>query len=409
VGTALSWVSKGPGGTTVQKGYVGGSVSMEVSPELLGVGYIIGPRVAGITFAGGVLSYLVLIPLITFFGAEATGTLGAPPGTPPIRELSPDGIRNAYILYIGAGAVATGGLVSLLRSMPTIIGAFRRAIASLRASKTGDDLLRTEQDLPITWVLGGIVVLVLVVWLVPVLQVNAVSAMLVVLFGFFFVDVSARITGELGSSSNPISGMVVATLLITCLVYLFLGWTAPDDRFMALTTAAIVGIAASNGGTTAQDLKTAYLVGGTPWKQQVALFAGVLTSASLIGLTLVVLNDGPTQILPERLPTATVTSISEDTRTRRAFAWDVTPASLEARGVSLDAVANALFPSGYLVEEQDGELLLTSFSADASLAGLSSLAITGHGRIGELGALTEAGDTLFREAFVRDAGEAPIG
>jgi len=410
VGTALSWVGKSPTGETVAKGYVGGSVAMEVSPELLGVGYIIGPRVAGITFAGGVLSYLVLIPLITFFGAEATGTLGAPAGTPPIRELTPDGIRNAYVLYIGAGAVATGGLVSLLRSLPTIIGAFRRAMQTLKATSSGGTLVRTERDLPITYVLGGIVVLILMVWLMPPLQVNLTSALLIVVLGFFFVTVSARITGEIGSSSNPISGMVVATLLITCLVYLFLGWTAPQDRFMALTTAAIVGIAASNGGTTAQDLKTAYLVGGTPWKQQVALFVGVVTSASLIGLTLVVLNNGPTEILPERHPGAKLSEVRDSFRTRKAFSWEANQATLADRGLTTDAVARAAFAGGFLVERQGEEILFTSFDKDANESALAALPLPGGaGTIGGVGAVNPAGSVDFQDGFVRDATQAPVG
>lgn len=282
--------------STPLQGLKSATVSTEVSPELLGVGYIIGPRVAAITFAGGVLSYLILIPAISFFGSGLETPLLMHNGQ-LIRDMSPDQIRNAYVLYIGAGAVATGGLISLIRSLPTIVGAFKRSLETLKASRgqgAMPQLLRTEQDLPITVVLGGSALLVLAIWLAPPLEVNLISAILIVIFGFFFVTVSARITGEIGSSSNPISGMVVATLLITCLVYLLMGWTSSEDRFMALTTAAIVGIAASNGGTTAQDLKTAFLVGGTPRRQQLALFVGVLTSAMFIGLVLVTLNRGAT-------------------------------------------------------------------------------------------------------------------
>ena len=307
------------------KGYLGASIGAEVSPELLGVGYIIGPRVAGITFAGGVLSYLILIPAITFFAgnldAESLKQLGVT-GTRLVSDMSPHQVRNAFILYIGAGAVATGGLISLAKSLPTIVNAFKRGldtfIASRKQGAGSTDIPRTERDLPITVVIFGSLALVAAIALAPPLHINFLSAILIVVFGFFFVTVSSRITGEIGSSSNPISGMVVATLLITCLVYLMLGWTSPADRFMALTTAAIVGIAASNGGTTAQDLKTAFLVGGTPRRQQIALFAGVLTSAVFIGLTLVTLNEGDTQVVPERYPGLTLEKAAAGaTRTAR--------------------------------------------------------------------------------------------
>jgi putative OPT family oligopeptide transporter len=249
VGGLLGWVQRLPDGTVVRHGFPGASLSMEISPELLGVGYIIGPRVAGITFAGGVLSFLVLIPMIRFFGDGLTTPLLSPEGT-LIRDMGPDEIHRAYVLYIGAGAVATGGLISLFRSMPSIIEAFRRGFRNFLAARRGQAVAidRTERDLPISVVLGGSLLLMALIWLAPQLHVNLVSALLIVVAGFFFVTVSSRITGEIGSSSNPISGMTVATLLVTCLLYLGLGWTTPDDRFMALTTAAIVGIAASNGG-----------------------------------------------------------------------------------------------------------------------------------------------------------------
>ncbi|MGZ3458167.1 MAG: OPT family oligopeptide transporter, partial [Archangium sp.] len=335
VGTVLSWMKTTAAGAAQRVGYAGGSLSMEVSPELLGVGYIIGPEVAAITFAGGVLSYLILIPLITFFGSGLEHPLLRPDGM-LIRNMDPDTLRDAYVLYIGAGAVATGGLISLIRSLPTIVNAFRRGLDTFLASRRKGPapvMLRTEQDLPISVVVVGSALLVLAIWLLPPLHVNFISAVLIVVCGFFFVTVSARITGEIGSSSNPISGMVVATLLITCLVYLMLGWTSPGDRFMALTTSAIVGIAASNGGTTAQDLKTAFLVGGTPRRQQIALFVGVLTSAIFIGVVLVVLNRGATTIIPESHPGQKVGVLSDELRTQHTYPWAVTEQALAARGV----------------------------------------------------------------------------
>ncbi|MCL2313684.1 MAG: oligopeptide transporter, OPT family [Proteobacteria bacterium] len=302
---------------TTLKGYVGGSVAMEVSPELLGVGYIIGPKVAGISFAGGVLSYLVLIPAIQFFAqgntTAAFGQLGIGVDM-PISQMSPAQVRNAFVLYIGAGAVAMGGLLSLLRSIPTLLGAFRRGIQNLpfARSQTSHAPLRTERDLSLRVVGAGTLLTFLAILLAPSLQLNTLSALMVLAFSFFFVTVSARITGEIGSSSNPISGMVVATLLAICLVFLLLGWTSTESRFAALTAAAVVGIAASNGGTTAQDLKTAHLIGGTPRHQQLALFVGVLSSALFIGLTLLTLNMGGTLHIPESHPGKHLSTMSEE-------------------------------------------------------------------------------------------------
>ncbi|SEM15743.1 putative oligopeptide transporter, OPT family [Stigmatella aurantiaca] len=390
----------------------GASVSMEVSPELLGVGYIIGPRVASITFAGGVLSYLILIPLISFFGSGLAEKV-LPTDTRLIRDMSPDQIRNAYVLYIGAGAVATGGLISLIRSLPTIVGAFRRSLDTLRASRNQGavpQLLRTEQDLPVTLVIGGSLLLIVAIWLAPPLHVNFLSALLIVIFGFFFVTVSARITGEIGSSSNPISGMVVATLLITCLVYLMLGWTDSSDRFMALTTAAIVGIAASNGGTTAQDLKTAYLVGGTPRRQQMALFVGVLTSALFIGLVLVLLNEGGTSLIPERHPGVALTETTQKTRTQHTWSWTGAPQALAAQGVEEAALRRELWKQGFELSTQDGATELRTWrAADTAQASGALLALKPglSVKVSELGTLTPGPDRTYTEGFVRGA-DTPV-
>lgn len=398
--------------STPLKGLKSATLSTEVSPELLGVGYIIGPRVAAITFAGGVLSYLILIPAISFFGSGLEQPLLVHNGQ-LIRDMSPDQIRNAYVLYIGAGAVATGGLISLIRSMPTIIGAFQRSVATLRASRNQGSapvLLRTEQDLPITVVLVGSLLLILAIWLAPPLQVNFISAILIVIFGFFFVTVSARITGEIGSSSNPISGMVVATLLVTCLVYLLLGWTSSEDRFMALTTAAIVGIAASNGGTTAQDLKTAFLVGGTPRKQQVALFVGVLTSAMFIGLVLVTLNRGATVTIPEPHPGVKVSELTEESRVQQAFPWTVAPDALASRGLDEAALRKALWAQGYELNTQGGGLELRSWrevSAQDVGAVTLSLANDTQVKLSELGAVGAAVQRTYKEGHVRGA-DTPV-
>ncbi|MCA1633078.1 MAG: oligopeptide transporter, OPT family [Acidobacteria bacterium] len=272
------------------------SVSLESSPALLGVGYIIGPRIAAIMAAGGVLAYLVLIPMISFFGA-ALGTTIVPPGTTPISEMDPDAIRNAYVLYIGAGAVAAGGIISLFRSLPTIWHGLKGGLADLRGRK-GETASapRTDQDLSMKFVLAGIIALIAMIMIFPQLhlQGNILGAIMIVAFGFLFVTVSSRLTGEIGSSSNPISGMTVATLLLTCFIFLLIGWTGPTSYVTALSIGAIVCIAASNGGTTSQDLKTGFLVGGTPWRQQIAILIGAGASALVLGPILLSLNDAST-------------------------------------------------------------------------------------------------------------------
>ncbi|MBI5266490.1 MAG: oligopeptide transporter, OPT family [candidate division Zixibacteria bacterium] len=284
--------------------FKGGSVSAEVAPELLGVGYIIGPQVSANMMAGGVLSFLILIPAIKIFGENLNEAMF--PASMLIRDMDPNQVRNAYVLYIGAGAVATGGIISLIKSFPTIVSAFRRGFKNFLDSRkaVGDktETLRTERDLPLSVVVFGSIGLVIAIWLAPVLHINALSAVLIVLFGFFFVTVSSRITGEIGSSSNPISGMTVATLLITCLLFLAAGWTGVSYRAMALCTAAIVCIAASNGGTISQDLKTGYLVGATPKYQQLSIMVGVITSALVIGLIVIGLNKAYTTVVPASHP-----------------------------------------------------------------------------------------------------------
>jgi putative OPT family oligopeptide transporter len=277
----------------------GGSVAAEVSPELLGVGYIIGPRISAIMCAGGALAYLVLIPAIKFFGEGMTQAL--PPGTIPIRDMSPHQIRGAYVLYIGAGAVAAGGIISLARSLPTIWHGVKGGLRDLRggASVVGGPRPRTDRDLSMRAVLIGCLALVAAITLAPALKMNVLGAVLVVVLGFLFVTVSSRLTGEIGSSSNPISGMTVATLLITCGVFLLVGWTSPPYYVTALSVGAVVCIAASNGGTTSQDLKTGFLVGATPRLQQYAILVGALASALVLGPILLRLNDAATVYVPQ--------------------------------------------------------------------------------------------------------------
>jgi putative OPT family oligopeptide transporter len=276
----------------------GGSIAAEISPELLGVGYVIGPRISAIMAAGGVLSYLVLIPLIKFFGEGAAAAVA--PGRIPIKEMSPDQVRDAYILYIGAGAVATGGIISLARSLPLIWRGIRAGLSDFGASarQARAHALRTEQDLSMKFVGLGCLALIAAILAAPSLHMNLVGAVLIVLFGFLFVTVSSRLTGEIGSSSNPISGMTVATLLLTCLIFLLAGWTGPAYFVTALSVGGIVCVAASNGGGTSQDLKTGYLLGATPRLQQIAILIGAAASALVLAPVLRSLNDAGTVYVP---------------------------------------------------------------------------------------------------------------
>jgi putative OPT family oligopeptide transporter len=276
--------------------FAAGSISAEISPELLGVGYIIGPKISAVMCAGGVLAYLVLIPMIKFFGDLIPGVLA--PGTLPIHEMGPSQIRSAYVLYIGAGAVAAGGIISLLRSLPIIGHGVREGLRGVSRGRRAASQRRTERDLPGRFVFGGIAALVLAIVLSRPLHMNVLGAILVVCFGFLFVTVSSQLTGEIGSSSNPISGMTVATLLLTCLVFLVVGWTGGTYYVTALSVGAVVCIAASNAGATSQDLKTGFLVGATPKLQQVAILVGALLSALLLGPILLRLNASATTYVP---------------------------------------------------------------------------------------------------------------
>jgi putative OPT family oligopeptide transporter len=277
----------------------GGSVAIEASPELLGVGYIIGPRVGSITAAGGILSYLVLIPLIKFFGDSMTGPVA--PGKVLISAMEPDDVRSAYVLYIGAGAVAAGGLISLLRAMPTIWHGIKmglRDVGIARSDSGAGAALRTEKDLPMKFVGIGVLVLMAAIMMAPSLNMNILGALMIVVFGFLFVTVSSRITGEVGSTSNPISGMTVATLLLTCVIFLAVGWTGGPYYVTALSVGGIVCIASSNGGTTSQDLKTGFLLGSTPKLMQYAILIGAFASALALGPILLILNQTGTVFVP---------------------------------------------------------------------------------------------------------------
>ncbi|HEY2411012.1 MAG TPA: oligopeptide transporter, OPT family [Pirellulaceae bacterium] len=298
----------------LHKGVLGG----EFTPELIGVGYIIGPRIACITVAGGIVAYLVLLPAIAMFGEYVSVPI-FPSTTALIHDMTPSAIRNFYILYIGAGAVATGGIISMAKAMPVIIASLVAGVKDMagmfgvKSAQSTTAVPRTERDLSMGVVFIGCLVLILLLALSPNLGLGLswhglLGAFLVVIFGFLFVTVSSRLTGEIGSSSNPISGMTVATLLLTCLIFLALGKVSKSDTLTALTIAGVVCIAASNGGTTAQDLKTGFLVGATPKSQQIGILIGALTSALVIGATVKLVNDAGTHYTknPAYLPTYVV-------------------------------------------------------------------------------------------------------
>jgi putative OPT family oligopeptide transporter len=281
----------------------GASLRAAITSEYLGVGYIIGPRVAGTIFAGGVVSWLLLMPAIKFFGSLVPTPIY--PSPVPIAQMSSDQLWNYYIRYIGAGAVAAAGLITLMKTMPTIVAALRSGAAEMRKGSGGHTALtgsRIDRDLPMTIVLGGSAVIVLFLWALltfkpvpgaPTSALNNVAAsVLVVIFGFLFVTVSSRICGLIGTSANPVSGMTIATLMATCALFLAAGWTAPAYAVLALSVGGVVCIAAANAGATSQDLKTGFLVGATPSYQQMGLFAGVTASAIVIGATLIAMNKG---------------------------------------------------------------------------------------------------------------------
>jgi putative OPT family oligopeptide transporter len=285
----------------------GGAVRLDAVPEYLGVGYIIGTRVAGTMFAGGVFSWLVLMPAIYFFGSHLSGPLY--PAVKPVAQMSPGEMWSAYVRPMGAGAVAASGLITLVKTLPTIVSALRAGMGSLKkgaAAAASNE--RTDRDMPLSVVIGGSVLLVALMWIfltlkpVPGAQTgvlaNLAASLLIVIFGFLFVTVSSRIVGLIGSSANPISGMTIATLMATAAVFLVKGWTAPAFGALAITVGGVVCIASSNAGDTSQDLKTGFLVGATPWKQQVALMIGVCVSTFAVGITLNVVNRGYEEFHP---------------------------------------------------------------------------------------------------------------
>ncbi|HMU25200.1 MAG TPA: OPT/YSL family transporter, partial [Ferruginibacter sp.] len=301
-----------------QKFFPSAKLSSEITPEYLGVGYIIGPKIAGVLVAGGVLSWFVFIPLLAslvpgdIIAAQLVklgyladiSKAGGPGGWDPVTQSFADystAIYRAYIRVIGAGAVAAGGFITLIKTLPTIISSFKGSLGSLKKGEAGEkvDIPRTERDLSMKIVGIGSLALILLMTVLPQVPGDNIGSklllgILVIIFGAFFVTVSSRIVGLIGSSNNPISGMTIATLMGTCLVFIAVGWTGSLYEPMALVVGGMICIAAANAGATSQDLKTGYIVGATPKYQQIALFVGAIVSSVAIGFTVKIL-DTPTQ------------------------------------------------------------------------------------------------------------------
>ncbi len=277
----------------------GASIKADATSEYLGVGYIIGPRTAGVMFAGGVLSWLVLMPLIYFFGKALPGPVY--PGTVPIAQMGPSDLWITYIRPMGAGAVAAAGLITLIKTMPTIISALGSGIKNIRGGKAAKaEPIRTEDDFSMATALIGSALLVVLMFFflyfkpVPGAQLgvveNLAASLLILFFGFLFVTVSSRIVGLIGSSANPVSGMTIATLMATSAIFLVAGWTAPAFGALAITIGGVVCIASCEAGDTSQDLKTGFLIGATPRKQRYAFLIGIVVSTFAVGYTLQKMN-----------------------------------------------------------------------------------------------------------------------
>ena len=293
--------------------YPGASFRAAITSEYLGVGYIIGPRVSGILFAGGIVSWLVIMPAIKFYG-QLAGSAPIYPSTIPIPLMSPDDLWRSYIRPMGAGAVAAAGLITLLRTLPTIISALTAGVKDVRAEGAGAAATssRLDRDTPMRWVILGSILIVVMMWILLTFHPmpgaatqwyqNLFAGIFVTVFGFLFVTVASRISGLLGNSSNPISGMSIATLMATCAIFLLAGWTAPNYAVLALMIGGVVCIAAAIAGATSQDLKTGYLVGATPFWQQMGLLIGVTISTVAIGATLNLMNKGLEKYIPTQIP-----------------------------------------------------------------------------------------------------------
>jgi len=272
-------------------GYRGGHLGIDATPALLGVGYIIGPKIASLMFGGAVLGYLAISPLLSYIGSFIPEAI-IPPADMPLSQLDPGELRNFYIKYLGVGAVAFGGFVSLAKSVPVIFHSFAVGARQILGKREGrGESARTDRDLPMSTVLIGSLIVVFLIWIFPGTELHFMGALLSVIFGFFFVVVAARIVGIVGSSSSPVSGMTIATLLVTCLILLAFGVRGTSGMITAMSVGTVVCIAVCLSGDIAQDLKTGYLLGATPRQQQLTEFIGLLFPALVMGATIFLLND----------------------------------------------------------------------------------------------------------------------
>ncbi|MDO4599274.1 MAG: oligopeptide transporter, OPT family [[Ruminococcus] gnavus] len=269
------------------KAYAGSSVGVQVLPALAGVGYICGPKISSYMLAGSTLSWFVLMPAIALFGADAQAIF---PGSVPIAEMVPSDLWGTYIKYIGAGAVATGGVISLIKSLPLIVKTFKQAMQSMSKKNSAANTLRTQQDLPMPLLIVMVLLIGIAIWLVPAFPVNPLGALIVIVFGFFFATVSSRMVGLIGSSNNPVSGMAIATLLIATLLLKATGTTGVEGMTGAIAIGGIICVIAAIAGDCSQDLKTGFIVGATPKKQQIGEMIGVISSAAAIGFVLQLLD-----------------------------------------------------------------------------------------------------------------------
>lgn len=275
------------------KGYAGSQIGIQVLPSLAGVGFICGPKISSYMLAGGALSWFVLMPAIALFGADAT----IYPGTETISailadpEQGPSGLWTNYIKYIGAGAVAAGGVISLIKTFPLIIRTFKQAVSSMGKKHQDKNVLRTQQDLPMSVLLILIAAIVILIWLIPTFPVNPIGSLIIVIFGFFFASVSSRMVGLIGSSNNPVSGMAIATIIIATVLLKVTGTDGVTGMVGAIAIGGVICIIAAIAGDTSQDLKTGFIVGATPKKQQIGEMIGVVVSAAAIGGVLYLLNE----------------------------------------------------------------------------------------------------------------------
>ena len=418
------------------------TLAVDISPEYLGVGYVIGPRIAGTMVAGSVLAWLGLLPLLSILGAFMTEpfppihpnfALNPATGRPfLISEMDAGQLWSAYIRYIGAGGVLAAGIITLVRTIPTIVSSARGSLRGFAATGAKGGRVRTERDIPMGVVLGGSLLLAVFLAAAPGLptQGNVLAAVLILIFGFFFATVSSRITGLIGSSSNPISGMTIATLILTCVLFVALGWTGDIYAPVALSVGAIVCIAAANAGTTSQDLKTGYIVGATPLYQQLGLIIGVLTSGLVIGMTTLYMHQVfgiGSEAVPA--PQATLMSTIITGLLNQNLPWGLVlvgifiTVTLELCGVqSLSFAVGLYLPiattapifAGGLVrawverkagpaQESDvgaGTLFSSGLIAGGSIAGIIFAILVGTGTIGPLQAIGAAFPLLHEETLL---------